>query len=57
MKDYAESLVELNRLTKEYQKAVLREDFEKSADIAADMSVLCVELQEWSEIKLEESAA
>ena len=55
MKDYAESLVELNRLTKEYQKAVLREDLEKSADIAADMSVLCVELQEWSEIKLEES--
>ena len=55
MKDYAESLVELAKLKKEYQKAVLRGDFEKSADIAVDMGVLCCELQEWSEIKLEES--
>jgi hypothetical protein len=55
MKDYGESLVELVRLTKEYQKAVLRGDFEKSADIAVDMGVLCFDLEEWSEIKVEES--
>jgi hypothetical protein len=48
-------IVELTRLIKEFQKAMLLGEFEKSADIAVDMSVICVKLQQWSEIKLEES--
>lgn len=55
MKDYSESLIELKKLTKEYQNACLKNEFERAADIAVDMGVLCCELQEWSEIKLEES--
>ena len=48
-------IVELTRLIKEYQKAFLFGEFEKSADIAVEMSIVCVKLQQWSEIKVEES--
>lgn len=55
MKDYSEVLIELNKLIKEYRKCALRKDYDAAADIAVDMGVLCCELQEWSEIKVEES--
>jgi hypothetical protein len=49
MKDYAESFIKLNQLLQEYQKAVLKGQFEAAADIAVDMQIAVVNLQEWAE--------
>lgn len=55
MTDYSATLIQLIKLSQMYRKAVLKREYDLSADIAVDMGVLCCELQEWSEIKVEES--
>ncbi len=49
MKDYAESFIKLNQLLHEYQKAVLKGQFDAAADAAVDMQIAVVNLQEWAE--------
>lgn len=48
MKDYAESFIKLNQLLQEYQKAVLKGQFDVAADVAVDMQIAVVNLQEWA---------
>jgi hypothetical protein len=49
MKDYAESFIKLNQLLQEYQKAVLKGQFDAAADAAVDMQIAVVNLQQWAE--------
>lgn len=49
MKDYSECLIELTKLVKYYRKLVLKGEYDAAADVAVDMSVICCELQEWTE--------
>ena len=51
MKDYAESFIKLNQLLQDYQKAVLKGQFDAAADAAVDMQIAVVNLQEWAEHK------
>lgn len=51
MKDYAKSFIKLNQLLQEYQKAVLKGQFETAVDAAVDMQIAVVNLQEWAEHK------
>ncbi len=55
MKDYAESFIKLNQLLQEYQKAVLKGQFDAAADVAVDMQIVVVNLQEWSEAQCTET--
>ena len=55
MKDYAESFIKLNQLLQEYQKAVLKGQFDAAADAAVDMQIAVVNLQEWAEHKCTET--
>ena len=57
MKDYAESFIKLNQLLQEYQKAVLKGQFDVAADVAVDMQIVLVDLQEWTEAQVDQSAA
>ena len=57
MKDYAESFIKLNQLLQEYQKAVLKGQFDVAADIAVDMQIVLVDLQQWTEAQVDQSAA
>jgi len=57
MKDYSESLIKLIKLTKQYQNLVIKGKYDIAADVAVDMQILVVELQEWSEAQFEQSAA
>lgn len=57
MKDYAESFIKLNQLLQEYQKAVLKGQFDAAADAAVDMQIAVVNLQEWAEHQIEQSTA
>jgi hypothetical protein len=57
MKDYSESLIKLIKLTKQYQYLVLKGKYDIAADVAVDMQILVVELQEWAESQFEQSTA
>ena len=56
MKDYAESFIKLNQLLQQYQKAVLKNQFDDAADAAVDMQIAVVNLQEWAEYKCTETS-
>ena len=55
MKDYSESLIKLKKLMQQYQNAILKGQYNASADIAVDMQIAVVDLQEWSEAQVEQS--
>jgi len=55
MKDYSESFIKLNQLLQEYQKLVLKGQFDAAADAAVDMQIAVVNLQEWAEHKCTET--
>ena len=55
MKDYSESFIKLNQLLQEYQKAVLKGQFDAAVDAAVDMQIAVVNLQEWTEHKCTET--
>jgi hypothetical protein len=55
MKDYSESLIKLKKLMHQYQNAILKGQYNTSADIAVDMQIAVVDLQEWSEAQVEQS--
>jgi hypothetical protein len=49
MIDYSESLIKLDAMRHQYQKAVLKGQFDAAADFAVDMQIAVVNLQEWAE--------
>jgi hypothetical protein len=49
MIDYSESLIKITSLVRQYRKLVLKKQFDAAADIAVDMQIAVVDLQEWSE--------
>ena len=57
MKDYSESLIKLKAMIHQYQKLVLQGKYDASADVAVDMQIVVVDLQEWTEAQVDQSAA
>jgi hypothetical protein len=51
MIDYSESLIKLDAMRHQYQKAVLKGQYDVAADVAVDMQIVLVDLQEWAEHK------
>lgn len=56
MIDYSESLIKLDALTKQYRKLVLNGQFDAAADISVDMQIVVVDLQQWTEAQVDQSA-
>ena len=55
MIDYSESLIKLDAMRHQYQKLVLQGKFEAAADVAVDMQIVVVDLQQWAEHKCTET--
>lgn len=55
MNDYSESLIKITALVKQYRKLVLNGKYDKAADVAVDMQIAVVELQEWAEAQCTET--
>ena len=49
MKDYSESLIKLKAMIHQYQKLVLQGKYDAAADVAVDMQIAVVNLQQWAE--------
>ena len=56
MKDYSESLIKLKAMIHQYQKLVLQGKYDAAADIAVDMQIVVVDLQEWTEAQVDQRA-
>ena len=55
MIDYSESLIKIAVLVAHYRKLVLKGQFDAAADVAVDMQIAVVDLQEWSEAQCTET--
>ena len=55
MIDYSESLIRIAVLIAHYRKLVLKGQFDAAADIAVDMQIAVVNLQEWTEAQCTET--
>jgi hypothetical protein len=49
MIDYSESLIKLTAMQNQYQKLVLQGKYDSAADVAVDMQIEVVNLQQWAE--------
>ena len=49
MIDYSESLIKLTAMQNQYQKLVLQGKYDAAADVAVDMRIEVVNLQQWAE--------
>jgi hypothetical protein len=49
MIDYSESLIKLDAMRHQYQKLVLQGKYNAAADVAVDMQIAVVNLQQWAE--------
>jgi hypothetical protein len=49
MIDYSESLIKLDAMRHQYQKLVLQGKYDAAADVAVDMQIEVVNLQQWAE--------
>jgi hypothetical protein len=49
MKDYSSAYINLQSLLKDYQKYVLKAQYNAAADAAVEMQLLSRDLQEWAE--------
>jgi hypothetical protein len=56
MIDYSESLIKLKAMIHQYQKLVLQGKYEAAADVAVDMQIVLIDLQEWTEAQVDQSA-
>lgn len=56
MIDYIESLIRITALVRQYRKLVLKGQFDAAADVAVDMQIAVVDLQEWTEAQVDQSA-
>ena len=55
MIDYSESLIKIAVLVAHYRKLVLKGQFDAAADVAVDMQIAVVDLQEWTEAQCTET--
>jgi hypothetical protein len=55
MIDYSESLIKLNAMLHQYQKLVLQGKYDAAADVAVDMQIVVVDLQQWTEAQCTET--
>lgn len=55
MIDYSESLIKLKAMLHQYQKLVLQGKYDAAADIAVDMQIVVVDLQEWTKAQCTET--
>ena len=55
MIDYSESLIKLTAMQNQYRKLVLQGKYDAAADVAVDMQILVVDLQQWAEHKCTET--
>ena len=55
MIDYSESLIKIAVLIAHYRKLVLKGQFDAAADVAVDMQIAVVNLQEWTEAQCTET--
>jgi hypothetical protein len=55
MIDYSESLIKLTTMLHQYQKLVLQGKYDAAADVAVDMQIVLVDLQEWTEAQCTET--
>lgn len=51
MNDFALSYITIQSLLKRYQEMVLKNNYTEAANIAVDIQLLAVDLQNWAEIK------
>ena len=56
MIDYSESLIKLKAMIHQYQKLVLQGKYDAAAVVAVDMQIVVVDLQEWTEAQVDQSA-
>jgi hypothetical protein len=56
MIDYSESLIKLTAMQNQYRKLVLQGKYDAAADVAVDMQIVVVDLQEWTEAQVDQSA-
>jgi hypothetical protein len=56
MIDYSESLIKIAVLVAHYRKLVLQGKFDAAADAAVDMQIVVVDLQQWTEAQVDQSA-
>jgi hypothetical protein len=57
MIDYSESLIKLKAMLHQYQKLVLQGKYDAAADVAVDMQMVVVDLQQWAEHQIEQITA
>jgi hypothetical protein len=57
MIDYSESLIKLDVMRHQYQNLVLQGKYNAAADVAVDMQIAVVNLQQWAEHQIEQSTA
>ena len=55
MIDYSESLIKLTAMQNQYRKLVLQGKYDAAADVAVDMQIAVVNLQEWTEAQCTET--
>jgi hypothetical protein len=56
MIDYSESLIKLTAMQNQYRKLVLQGKYDAAADVAVDMQIVVVDLQQWTEAQVDQSA-
>ena len=56
MIDYSESLIKITSIVRQYRKLVLKGQFDAAADVAVDMQIVVVDLQQWTEAQVDQSA-
>ena len=55
MNDYSESLIKLTAAIIQYRTLVLKQKYEQAADVAVDMQIMTVNLQQWTESQCTEA--
>jgi hypothetical protein len=55
MSDYSESLIKLTAAIIQYRKLVLKQKYEQAVDVAVDMQIMTVNLQQWTESQCTEA--
>jgi len=56
MIDYSESLIKITALVRQYRKLVLKGQFDAAADATVDLQIAMVNLQQWTEAQIDQSA-
>jgi len=56
MIDYSESLMKLTAMHNQYRKLVLQGKYDAAADVAVDMQIVVVDLQQWTEAQVDQNA-